>query len=100
LARISDISQSLSNLEVKLVRINLPNAKCVFIHEWPDWSYEIHYEPEQIFRQSRAMERTFTCEINNSERTARFSSNSDLPYYETSLKQVPSTLLRKIDPVW
>jgi len=60
-------------------------GRCHILNDWPDWDYEIHAQKEQIARQGRAMNYPFSFEIDKKNKTARFSSTSELPYYETSL---------------
>jgi transcriptional antiterminator Rof (Rho-off) len=61
-------------------------GRCRIIHEWLDWDYSIHNSEAQIGRQGRSMTYPFDFEINVKSKTARFSSTSDLPYYDTSLR--------------
>ena len=62
-------------------------GNCRILRPWPDWNTEIHAEPAQLSRQRRAMNYPFTFRVNHKACTARFSSTSDLPYYDTSLSQ-------------
>ena len=55
------------------------------LKNWNFWDNNIHSEKPQIERQGRAMYYPFTFEINENEKTATFSSSTDLPYYNTSL---------------
>lgn len=52
---------------------------------WPEWDASIHEEQPQIERQGRALSYPMGCKIFYDQRTARFSSTSDLPFYETTL---------------
>lgn len=61
-------------------------GRCRFIKMWPAWDDSIHNDEAQIARQGRAMTYPFSFEVNESNETAIFSSTSDLPYYDTSLK--------------
>ena len=60
-------------------------GRCRMLHEWPEWDHSIHSDKAQIDRQGRALHYPFTFEVDPETRTARFSSTSDLPYYDTSL---------------
>ena len=60
-------------------------GRCRIILPWLDWEYSIHTDESQIIRQGRAMHYPFEFQINKETQTARFSSTSDLPYYDTSL---------------
>lgn len=60
-------------------------GRCRILKEWPAWDYSVHEDPAQIERQSKAMNYPFDFELESEKETARFSSTSDLPYYETSL---------------
>lgn len=62
-------------------------GRCQFLLEWPEWEPSIHESEGQISRQGRAMTYPFTFDVNVSAGTARFSSTSDLPYYDTSLSR-------------
>lgn len=55
------------------------------LKEWNDWDSKIHCDEKQVERQGRAMHYPFIFEINKIEMTAKFSSTTDLPYYDTSL---------------
>lgn len=63
------------------------SGRCHFFKEWPDWDSAIHGDNAQIGRQGRAMTYPFTFDVDGVAQTARFSSTSDLPYYDTSLSQ-------------
>lgn len=56
-----------------------------FLNDWNDWDYSIHEDEKQIERQGRSMTYPFTFEIDKENKTGKFSSTTDLPYYETSL---------------
>ena len=60
-------------------------GRCHIIKEWSDWEYSTHCDKSQIDRQGRAMTYPFTFKINKDTETARFSSTSILPYYDTAL---------------
>lgn len=60
-------------------------GRCRILHDWRDWQYSIHTDEAQIARQGRAMTYPFVFEIDEKNKTARFSSTTDLPYYDTSL---------------
>lgn len=60
-------------------------GRCLFSQEWPDWELSIHADDAQIERQGRAMKYPFTFKISKRNKTATFSSTSDLPYYTTTL---------------
>ncbi len=60
-------------------------GRCRILIDWPDWDYEIHNDKAQIERQGWAMNYPFSFEIDKENKTAQFSSTSDLPYYNTSL---------------
>lgn len=62
-------------------------GRCRFLREWPEWELSIHESKEQISRQGRAMTYPFTFDMDASAGTARFSSTSDLPYYDASLSR-------------
>lgn len=62
-------------------------GRCKFIKDWPEWDSAIHADDAQIERQGRAMTYHFTFDVNGLTGTGRFSSTSDLPYYDTSLSQ-------------
>jgi transcriptional antiterminator Rof (Rho-off) len=63
------------------------SGRCKFLKEWPEWDSSVHGDDAQIERQGRAMTYKFTYDVNGLTETARFSSTSDLPYYDTSLSQ-------------
>lgn len=65
----------------------MTSGRCRFLKEWPEWDVSIHSDDSQISRQGRAMTYPFTFDIDTNTKTARFSSTSDLPYYDTSLSQ-------------
>jgi len=60
-------------------------GRCRILTDWPDWDYEIHSTQDQIDRQGWAMNYPFSFKIDYENKTARFSSTSALPYYDTSL---------------
>ncbi len=60
-------------------------GRCRFIGVWSDWELLLHANKAQIARQGWAMTYPFSFCVNASTKTARFSSTSDLPYYDTSL---------------
>lgn len=60
-------------------------GRCHLIKDWPEWELSIHDNEEQINRQGRAMHYPFTFKIHKDKKTARFSSTTSLPYYDTSL---------------
>ncbi len=60
-------------------------GRCHIIKNWSDWDYSIHCDKSQIDRQGRAMTYPFTFKVNEHTKTARFSSTSSLPYYDTTL---------------
>lgn len=60
-------------------------GRCQIINEWPDWDNSIHCDESQINRQGYAITYPFTFNINKKTKTARFSSTSILPYYDTTL---------------
>lgn len=60
-------------------------GRCHLLTPWTDWDVSIHEDPAQISRQGRSMTYPFDFEIDESALTARFSSTSDLPYYDTTL---------------
>lgn len=60
-------------------------GRCKFLKDWPEWDSAVHADDAQIERQGRAMTYPFTFNVNDTAQTARFSSTSDLPYYDTSL---------------
>ncbi len=60
-------------------------GRCHFLADWPDWDESIHAEEAQIERQGRSMLYPFTFKVKKKAKTARFSSTSDLPYYDTTL---------------
>lgn len=63
------------------------SGRCRFLKEWSDWEVSVHNDDAQISRQGRAMTYPFMFDIDTAAKTARFSSSSDLPYYDTSLSQ-------------
>ena len=63
------------------------SGRCKFLKDWPEWDSSIHADNAQIERQGRAMTYHFTFDVNGLTETGRFSSTSDLPYYDTSLSQ-------------
>ena len=60
-------------------------GRCHILKSWTDWDYSVHTDESQINRQGRAITYPFTFKINRKTKTARFSSTSELPYYETTL---------------
>ncbi len=60
-------------------------GRCKLLKEWSDWENSIHESEAQISRQGRAMTYPFDFSIKRKNQTAKFSSTSDLPYYNTSL---------------
>lgn len=60
-------------------------GRCHILKNWSDWDVSIHTDEAQIARQGRAMTYPFDFEVNRDTKTARFSSTSILPYYNTSL---------------
>jgi len=60
-------------------------GRCRIITLWSNWEPEIHSDDAQIARQGRAMLYPFSFNINKENNTARFSSTSSLPYYDTTL---------------
>lgn len=62
-------------------------GRCRFLKEWPEWEDSVHSDDAQISRQGRSMTYPFSFVIDSDSKTARFSSTSDLPYYDTSLSQ-------------
>lgn len=60
-------------------------GRCRFLADWPEWDVSIHADEAQISRQGKAMTYPFSFKIDPETKTARFSSTSDLPYYDTSL---------------
>lgn len=65
----------------------MTSGRCKFLKEWPEWDKAIHGDAAQIERQGRAMTYHFGFDVNGITETARFTSTSDLPYYDTSLSQ-------------
>lgn len=63
----------------------MQSGRCIFLKSWDDWDMSIHEDQAQIARQGKALSYPFEFELNGNAETARFSSTSDLPYYETSL---------------
>lgn len=61
------------------------SGRCKFLKEWPEWDVSVHDDEAQISRQARCMTYPFSFDIDENKKTARFSSTTDLPYYETSL---------------
>ena len=62
-------------------------GRCHLLKDWPDWDTSIHEDDAQIARQGRAMTYPCTFKVNKRKKTARFSSTTDLPYYDTSLEE-------------
>ena len=65
--------------------MNTVVGRCQFLQEWSNWDTSIHADDAQIDRQGRSMTYPFDFEINHDKETARFSSTTDIPYYETTL---------------
>lgn len=63
----------------------MTSGRCKFLKDWPEWDSAVHADDAQIERQGRAMTYPFTFNVDDAAQTARFSSTSDLPYYDTSL---------------
>ncbi len=62
-------------------------GRCRILQEWSEWDVSIHDDAAQIERQGKAMYYPFTFKVDEEKKTARFSSTSDLPYYDTSLSR-------------
>lgn len=62
-------------------------GRCNYIKTWNEWDNSVHAEQSQIDRQGRAMTYPFDFDIDYEHLTARFSSTSELPYYDTSLSR-------------
>ena len=60
-------------------------GKCQIIKDWSDWDYSVHCDKAQTDRQSRATTYPFSFKINKQSKSARFSSSTSLPYYDTTL---------------
>lgn len=60
-------------------------GRCHLLTPWTDWDVSIHENPAQISRQGRSMTYPFDFEIDEFSQTGRFSSTTDLPYYDTTL---------------
>ncbi|MDD3040526.1 SWIM zinc finger family protein [Bacteroides sp.] len=60
-------------------------GRCHIIKNWSDWDNSIHSDDSQIDRQGRSMTYPFTFDVDKHTKTARFSSTSILPFYETTL---------------
>ena len=60
-------------------------GRCHIIKDWSDWDYSVHCDKPQTDRQGRAITYPFTFKINKRSNSARFSSTSELPYYDTTL---------------
>lgn len=60
-------------------------GRCRIIKTWSNWEQEIHNDKAQVARQGRAITYPFSFEVNDINNTARFSSTSALPYYDTTL---------------
>lgn len=60
-------------------------GRCHIIKDWDDWDVSIHSDKAQTDRQGRAMTYPFTFQIDKNSQSARFSSTTDLPYYDTTL---------------
>lgn len=60
-------------------------GRCRILSDWSAWDYSIHCDKSQTDRQGRAMTYPFTFSVDKKTKTARFSSTSILPYYDTTL---------------
>ena len=60
-------------------------GRCRIIKDWSDWDCSVHCDKSQTDRQGRAITYPFTFKINKRSKSARFSSTSELPYYDTTL---------------
>jgi|GEM_PF-6001916 len=61
-------------------------GRCHLLQEWQDWDVSIHEQPEQIERQGRSMRYPFVLfDLDFNKKNVKFSSSSDLPYYQTTL---------------
>lgn len=60
-------------------------GRCHLLSPWENWDVSIHEDPAQISRQGRSMTYPFGFVIDFPSRTGRFSSTTDLPYYDTTL---------------
>lgn len=60
-------------------------GRCHIIKTWDDWDYSIHCDKSQINRQGWAMTYPFSFKVYKNTKSARFSSTSILPYYDTTL---------------
>lgn len=60
-------------------------GRCHIIKDWSDWDCSVHCDKSQTDRQGRAITYPFTFKINKRSKSARFSSTSELPYYDTTL---------------
>lgn len=60
-------------------------GRCHMLSDWSDWDYNVHNDDAQIERQGRALHYPFSFSLDIENRSARFSSTSDLPYYTTTL---------------
>lgn len=61
------------------------HGRCKLLSPWPEWDNSIHETDPQVSRQGRSMTYPFSFEVDESTKTARFSSTSVLPYYDTTL---------------
>jgi hypothetical protein len=60
-------------------------GRCRLLIPWTEWDNAIHADEAQIQRQGWSMTYGFDFEVNEKLKTARFSSTSLLPYYDTTL---------------
>lgn len=65
----------------------MQSGRCNFLKKWDNWDISIHEDEAQIARQGKALSYPFDFKIDETAETARFSSTSDLPYYETTLTE-------------
>lgn len=61
-------------------------GRCHMLTDWDDWNYDVHCDEAQIIRQGRSLHYPFTFIIDDETQSAKFSSSSDLPYYDTTLR--------------
>lgn len=61
-------------------------GRCHLLQEWRDWCVSVHEQPAQIERQGRSICYPFVFfDLDFDNKTVKFSSTSDLPYYKTTL---------------
>lgn len=60
-------------------------GRCHILNDWSDWDSSIHCDKAQTDRQGKAMTYPFTFQVDENSQTARFSSTSIQPYYNTTL---------------